>query len=57
MIIDGCEQEKKDIIKAKGNNEEIEDLKLSKESLHTISLKLKKSNKAKDIDSIKKKLR
>ena len=45
MIIDGCEQEKKDIIKAKGNNEEIEDLKLSKESLHTISLKLKKAKK------------
>ena len=55
MIIDGCEQEIKDIIKTKGNIEEIENLKLSKESLHTISLKLKKSIKAKDIDSIKSK--
>ena len=33
----------------------IDELNLSKESLHTISLKVKKSIKAKDIDSIKSK--
>ena len=55
ILIDGCETEIKDIIKAKGNIKEIDELNLSKESLHTISLKLKKSIKAKDIDSIKSK--
>lgn len=40
-------------MKLKGNVESIDDLKLSKESLHTIVIKLKKSINAKDIDNIK----
>ena len=53
FLLDACEEEIKDIIKAKGSTDEIENLNISKEALHTIVLKLKKSIKAKDIDYIK----
>lgn len=52
-VSDSCVGEIKKIIKLKGDIESIDDLKISKESLHTIVLKLKKSINAKDIDQIK----
>lgn len=52
-MLDSCQDEIKDIIRSKGNADTIEDLDLTKEALHTISIKLKKSIRAKEIDSIK----
>ena len=54
-MIDSCKQDVRDITALKGDIDSIEKLKLSKESLHTIALKLKKSIKANDIDTIKSK--
>jgi NhaP-type Na+/H+ and K+/H+ antiporter len=52
-VSDSCVGEIIFFIKLKGDIESIDDLKISKESLHTIVLKLKKSINAKDIDQIK----
>ena len=52
-MLDSCQDEIKDIIRSKGNADTIEDLDLTKKALHTISIKLKKSIRAKEIDSIK----
>ena len=52
---DACEEEIKDLLKLKGNIDELELFNPSKEALHTITCKIKKSIAAKDIDVIKSK--
>ena len=49
---DACDEEIKDLLKIKGNIDEFELLNPSKEALHTITCKIKKSIAAKDIDVI-----
>ena len=52
---DACDEEIKDLLKIKGNIDELELFNPSKEALHTITCKIKKSIAAKDIDVIKSK--
>ena len=52
---DACDEEIKDLLKIKGNIDEFELLNPSKEALHTITCKIKKSIGAKDINVIKSK--
>ena len=52
ILSDACEEEIKDLLKLKGNIDEFELFNPSKEALHTITCKIKKSIAAKDIDVI-----